>query len=160
MKLHKSSKDTFGFTLIELMLVVAIIGILAAVALPAYQDYAKRAKVTEVVLAADVCKISVTEAVQTVTTLPIANAWGCENAAQSSKYVLKTETDGGGVITVTATGTGDATIDSKTMQLVPSSSLTLVTAPVAGGTIQRWICGPGATNPIPVKFLPSSCRGT
>ena len=64
-----------GFTLIELMIVVAIIGILAAVALPAYQDYTVEAKVSEIILAASTCRTSITEAVQTTTVLPTgANA--------------------------------------------------------------------------------------
>src|SRR2546422_1443530 len=76
-----------GFTLIELMIVVAIIGILAAVALPAYQDYTVRAKMSEVILAASACRTSITEVYQTGGTAPAANGWGCENTQVGSKYV-------------------------------------------------------------------------
>ncbi|MCU0941812.1 MAG: pilin, partial [Hydrogenophaga sp.] len=81
-----------GFTLIELMIVVAIIGILAAVALPAYQDYTKRAKMSEVILAASACRTSVTEIYQSITnpaSLPAAGAWGCEASVSTSNYVAQ-----------------------------------------------------------------------
>src|SRR5437868_336587 len=114
-----------GFTLIELMIVVAIIGILAAVALPAYQDYTKRAKVSEVVLAASACRTTITEVYQSANSgaAPGANGWGCESASQTSKYVAKVETDGDGEVTVTAGTVGDATgIDGKTIILTPQTS--------------------------------------
>src|SRR5206468_10402660 len=67
-----------GFTLIELMIVVAIIGILAAVALPAYQDYTIRAKMSEVVLGMAGCRTPITEVYQSGSSAPGANNWGCE----------------------------------------------------------------------------------
>src|SRR3569623_1165800 len=85
MKMMKRAQQ--GFTLFELMIVVAIIGILAAVALPAYQDYTTRSKITEVNLQVDACKTAVTEYLQTNGSFPAdANAAGC-NSAVSTKYM-------------------------------------------------------------------------
>jgi type IV pilus assembly protein PilA len=147
-----------GFTLIELMIVVAIIGILAAVALPAYQDYTKRAKVSEVILAASACRTTITEVYQTANAgaAPGAGGWGCENAAAQSKYVASVATDANGIVTVTAQGTGDATIDTKTVTLTPQTAagvaLTIASIPVQ---IYQWKCQPGT---MAAKFLPGSCR--
>jgi len=152
-----------GFTLIELMIVVAIIGILAAVALPAYKDYTLRAKASEVILAASACRTSITEAYQAATALPAAGKWGCEIAAGAgTKYVSTIVTDAAGVVTVTtpAAAFGDARIDGKAVTLIPLKTIGApnVAASALGDTIVGWTCG-GAGTTIALNLLPASCRG-
>ena len=88
MKSNMMRRAQAGFTLIELMIVVAIIGILAAVALPAYQDYTVRAKISEVILSASSCRTGITEAVQTSAANIPATALPAACTVTATKYVV------------------------------------------------------------------------
>jgi type IV pilus assembly protein PilA len=135
-----------GFTLIELMIVVAIIGILAAVALPAYQDYTTRAKVSEAVIMASPAKLAVSESASSLGGL--ANITATNHGYEfpgATKYVSGvTVAAGTGVVTVTST--------------VPNASGTIVLTPQDVGSGQlRWTCASTGTV-IQAKYLPSECR--
>ena len=150
-----------GFTLIELMIVVAIIGILAAVALPAYQDYTIRAKMSEVLLAMSSCRTSITEVYQTGGTPPGGANWGCEGG-NLSKYVNAIATDDNGKVTATVQGVSNL-VDTSVVTLAPLvvDANTLATTANMGEGLFGWRCGStvDGTN-VSAKYLPGSCRGS
>ncbi|HUL55523.1 MAG TPA: pilin [Usitatibacter sp.] len=143
-----------GFTLIELMIVVAIIGILAAIAIPAYQDYTIRSKVTEMINSAGVCKTSVAEYYQSLGAFPgNATQAGCSDVGTAN--TLKPAVDASGDITIDATGTLATQLGSGTATF----GYTPQTAS-AGAPITAWVCSStaGAKTTIVSKYLPATCR--
>ena len=155
-----------GFTLIELMIVVAIIGILAAVALPAYQDYTARAKLSEVILAGSTCRNTIQEAADTgLNAAPAADGFGCGEATSgapvSSRYVKEIKTTAAGVISIEAQNIKATDVDTKKVSLTSYTDTTLTTAAIAadfvtgtGKPIKGWKC----TWDGNAKYMPASCR--
>ena len=145
-----------GFTLIELMIVVAIIGILAAIAIPAYQDYTVRSKMSEVVLATASPRTAVTETYQTEGSMPADQAAAGLGvpADFASRYVTTVTYGraGDNQSTITALATVDVGGGVTAAQGV---LLTGVGTPATGQV--EWTCSP--VGGIPVKYLPSTCRG-
>ncbi|HET7199786.1 MAG TPA: pilin [Burkholderiales bacterium] len=160
MRIHNKSQA--GFTIIEIMIVVMIIGVLAAIVLPNVRSYAVRAKMSEAMLALAPCKDVVSEVYQSQSGLPDAGSWGCEGTNVST-YVSQVDTTEFGTIRVMLRGFNDGRLDSHEITLAPlDSSGNLPTGP--DFTVRSWRCGSpvDGTDILPryiPLYLPAGCRG-
>ncbi|HET7307462.1 MAG TPA: pilin [Gammaproteobacteria bacterium] len=159
------SKKQQGFTLIELMIVIAIIGILAAIAIPQYQDYVTRSKVTEGFNLSETAKTAVGTYVQTTASFPTSNkqAGLPQPSSISGQYVGSITIGAGGIITIKyASAPADLPTDvaTKTVILTPKTTAGSVAWSCNGHTVTL---GDGSTftgtaGTVPSKYLPSNCR--
>jgi prepilin-type N-terminal cleavage/methylation domain-containing protein len=134
-----------GFTLIELMIVVAIVGILAAIAIPQYQEYTVRSRITEGLNLASAVKVAVAETFQSTAAMPSSNASAGVADTISSKYVTSVVVGTSGIITVTyATAVGGG-----------QGGNTIIFTPSASNSAVDWNC---TTGTVESRFRPANCR--
>ena len=154
-----------GMTLIELMIVIAVIGILGALALPAYLDSPIRAKVSEMLLAANGCKTAVAEAISSASGADVSTVLPKACDIQTSKYVRGIAVDGNGGITVKGNhealrGATSASANSIALTPLQTGDTAIDGAADGGKPVSGWRCGPAGSNPLPAKYLPASCKAS
>lgn len=149
-----------GFTLVELMVIVGIVGILSAIAIPVYTGYVVRSRVTEGIMALSQCREVVSEIYQlsepgfTVS----ANQWGCGENITETEFVSLVNTDVDGVVTITFRNLGDSDLDGGTMQMIPQHDGVDVVISDLPVHVNGFVCEPGGPNPMGDSHVPHTCR--
>ncbi len=157
--MRRTNSRQTGYTIVELMIVIMVIGVLAALVLPGVRANAVRARMSEAILALSPCKNVITELYNAGSDPPGAGNWGCE-ASGVSIYVDSITTSDEGVIKASLRGFNDLRIDFHDLTLAPLDNTGSLPAP--GGIVRTWRCGSpsdwtGTT--VPAQFLPGPCRG-
>jgi type IV pilus assembly protein PilA len=146
-----------GFTLVELMVVSAIIAVLAAVAIRSMRDYARRATLSEVVLASGGCKTMIGENYNLLSEPPDAGAWGCESSVAKGKHTGAIQTSANGVIRIAIVNM-DSLVDGQYIHFVPARTdgSPMVSPDNLGQNVKQWVCG---SDWLPVRnAMPANCR--
>lgn len=152
-----SGRKSRGFTQVELMVVVAVIGVLAAVAIRSMRDYARRATISEVVLASGGCKTLISENYNLLSDPPDAGGWGCESASARGKHTGSIQTSANGVIRIGITNM-DALVDGQYVHFIPvtAEGNPMISPDYLGQNVKQWVCG---SDWQPVRnALPANCR--
>jgi type IV pilus assembly protein PilA len=147
-----------GFTLIEIIVSVAIIGVLGSISLAQVRDYTRRAKISELVMAVTKCKNTVAENYLTLESAPEAGTWGCESRTPVSPYSGAVQTSADGAIRISISNL-DRLVNGQHVYLVPvrSDGTTPMNTTIdLGRPVRHWACG---SDWQPVRnSLPSNCR--
>jgi type IV pilus assembly protein PilA len=153
-----SKRQQAGFTLVELIVTVAIVAVLASIALAQMRDYTRRARLSEVMMAATKCKNTVTENYLTADRAPAAGAWGCESSTPTTRYAGIVQTSSDGAIRI-AVQNMDGLVNGQFVYLVPvrgDVSTPMNTVAHLGQPVRNWACG---SDWLPVlNALPPNCR--
>lgn len=155
MKSRRSSQS--GFTVVELIITMCIGAVLASIAITQMRDYTRRARISEVILAANQCKNMVTESFLTFDSAPNAGQWGCEGGSGTT-YASRVETSSNGVIRITIANL-DPLMNGRHVHLIPArpdNETQMRTPADLGNGIGSWICG---SDWLPARnALPANCR--
>ena len=156
--MRSSRSNQSGFTIVEMVITTCIIAVLASIAIKEMREYARRATLSEVVLAATKCKNSVSEGYLLFDTAPVAGNWGCENAGAGSKYAGTVQTSDNGVIRIPIRNV-DLNVDGKYVYLFPARSdghTQMKTGSDLGSGVRAWTCGSDLS--FVRASLPANCR--
>ena len=147
-----------GFTLIELIVSVAIVGVLGSVAIAQMRDYTRRAKISELVMAVTKCKNTVAESYLTLERVPDAGTWGCESTTPVSPYSGAVQTSSDGAIRISIKNL-DRLVNDQYVYMVPvrgDGTTPMTTVNDLGRPVRQWACG---SDWQPVRnSLPANCR--
>jgi type IV pilus assembly protein PilA len=156
--MRRNPRSQSGFTIVELVITLCIAAVLSSIALAQMRDYTRRARLSEVLLAANQCKGTVAESYPVFDSAPHAGGWGCEGAGGATTYAGGVQTSADGVIRI-AISNLDTNMNGKYVYLVPArsdGSTALNTTSDLGSGVRAWICGSDLS--YVRNALPSSCR--